>query len=362
MLDTLEYLRAKYGSAERYLLERRRSRSKSTSRARLLARLIHGRSRPRIPAAALAAGQPAGRYRRCLLRAAPASGGRRSRDSARPPTRSRAPGCASGWRSESTGQRASWLTPQLLALETMPGRLAGEEIDYLDEVERCFQTRLRRPRRPISTQVCEPNSLRCCRRARPALAPRARDERLAIPLRAPAKSSISHGPDIVRPMSPFISASDRRVAERHARQQRPWAAYNWYEGDLHSRIEINTDLPVRVTSLAGLLTTRHTPGTTWSTPGRNSDWAASRACRGVGSTDQHAGGLHQRGFGRARQAATSSTRGSGRNCSLRFATGGSSTCRLNARATNGRSIAPCTVCAPAAAMPRSCSTSRQARG
>src|SRR5262249_6563721 len=26
---------------------------------------------------------------------------------------------------------------------------------------------------------------------------------------------------------------------------KPWAAYNWYLGDLRSRIEINTDLPMR---------------------------------------------------------------------------------------------------------------------
>jgi hypothetical protein len=40
----------------------------------------------------------------------------------------------------------------------------------------------------------------------------------------------------------------------------PWGAYNWYDGDLHSRVEVNTDLPVRATSLMGLLAHEAFPG------------------------------------------------------------------------------------------------------
>jgi hypothetical protein len=29
-------------------------------------------------------------------------------------------------------------------------------------------------------------------------------------------------------------------------EDRPWAAYNWYQGDVHSLIEVNTDLPVKI--------------------------------------------------------------------------------------------------------------------
>src|SRR5690606_25247427 len=33
----------------------------------------------------------------------------------------------------------------------------------------------------------------------------------------------------------------------------PWSGYNWYLGDLQSRIEINTDLPVRANALPDLV-------------------------------------------------------------------------------------------------------------
>ena len=40
----------------------------------------------------------------------------------------------------------------------------------------------------------------------------------------------------------------------------PWIAYNWYLGDYQSRIEINTDLPVRVDGLAELMAHEGYPG------------------------------------------------------------------------------------------------------
>ena len=40
----------------------------------------------------------------------------------------------------------------------------------------------------------------------------------------------------------------------------PWGAYNWYLGSGRSRIEINTDLPLRVTELPGLLAHEGYPG------------------------------------------------------------------------------------------------------
>jgi hypothetical protein len=40
----------------------------------------------------------------------------------------------------------------------------------------------------------------------------------------------------------------------------PWSGYNWYDGDLRSRVEINTDLPVRASELIGLITHECFPG------------------------------------------------------------------------------------------------------
>jgi hypothetical protein len=43
-------------------------------------------------------------------------------------------------------------------------------------------------------------------------------------------------------------------------KDKPWSAYNWYEGNYHSRIEINTDLPVTWTSVLGLSAHEGYPG------------------------------------------------------------------------------------------------------
>jgi hypothetical protein len=40
----------------------------------------------------------------------------------------------------------------------------------------------------------------------------------------------------------------------------PWSAYNWYDGNLRSRVEINTDLPVRAAGLIGTLAHETFPG------------------------------------------------------------------------------------------------------
>ena len=43
-------------------------------------------------------------------------------------------------------------------------------------------------------------------------------------------------------------------------KDKPWGAYNWYQGKGHSRIEINTDLPLRVTNFLGLISHEGYPG------------------------------------------------------------------------------------------------------
>jgi hypothetical protein len=67
------------------------------------------------------------------------------------------------------------------------------------------------------------------------------------------------------PLLPVITAELRRLT--HARfplpadesfkiysvTNQPWSAYNWYLGGGQSRIEINTDLPLRITNLANLI-------------------------------------------------------------------------------------------------------------
>ncbi len=74
------------------------------------------------------------------------------------------------------------------------------------------------------------------------------------------------------PLLPVITAHLRELTrarfplpadesfELFAVSDQPWSAYNWYLGQGRSRIDINTDLPLHITGLAGLLAHEGYPG------------------------------------------------------------------------------------------------------
>ena len=157
-------------------------------------------------------------------------------------------------------QRRLWLDGQLTALETIARRLGGEEMDYLDEVESCFGAR------PTATA---PEAYAAAHRALDELLPsgpdlrsrvEARGERLTIP-----KERLAGIADwLIAQLradsgSVFASPAGERLEVSLVTDQ-PWSAYNWYDGNLSSRVEINTDLPVRAAGLIGTLAHETFPG------------------------------------------------------------------------------------------------------
>ena len=157
-------------------------------------------------------------------------------------------------------RRARWLDRQLVALETLARRMAGEQLEYLDEVERCFDAR---PQPTPSEDYAQ------VRQALDELVPGdgnlrerldARDARLTIPTELLERvldwllTEIRAGCERVLPVPEGESLSMSLV------RGQPWSAYNWYDGGLRSRVEVNTDLPVRAPQLIGLLTHETLPG------------------------------------------------------------------------------------------------------
>ena len=43
-------------------------------------------------------------------------------------------------------------------------------------------------------------------------------------------------------------------------RDQPWGAYNWYDGGLRSRVDINTDLPIRAADLVHTVAHETFPG------------------------------------------------------------------------------------------------------
>lgn len=157
-------------------------------------------------------------------------------------------------------QRRRWMDRQVLGLETIARTLGGERVSYAEEVERCFDAPPARTPPSVYAQV---------RRELEELLPgagsiqdrlEARDARLTIP---------SHR---VGPVLDWVVGEVRRMCSRVFAvpegesltltlvTDQPWSAYNWYDGDLRSRVEFNTDLPTRAHTLTYTLTHETFPG------------------------------------------------------------------------------------------------------
>ena len=146
-------------------------------------------------------------------------------------------------------QRGRWLRAQLVGLETVAARLAGEAVDYVDEVERCYGIR-------------------------PALFPEDEFARAhevlgeALPGGGPVKKRYqaweqaqSVERDALLPALEALTTElrartlelldlpDGESTELELVEDEPWLAFNYYRGGLRSRVVFNTDLPWRSTDL-----------------------------------------------------------------------------------------------------------------
>jgi hypothetical protein len=179
--------------------------------------------------------------------------------------------------------RARWLRAQLIGLGTVASRLAGEAISYADEVERCYGVR-------------------------PALVPEdafagAHD---ALEEALPGEGSVKERYQAwqesqIVSTGVLLPAVELLIAELRGRtvelvglpedesvelalvSDEPWLAFNYYLGDLRSRVVFNTDLPWRSTDL--LLVVAHE-----LYPGHHTEhaWKEALLLRGAGQLEESA--------------------------------------------------------------------------
>jgi hypothetical protein len=157
-------------------------------------------------------------------------------------------------------QRALWLDRQLHALETLARRLAGEEMSYVEEVERCFDARPSAT--PAEVYAATHRALDELLPPGPDLRTRVdqRNQRLTIPTERVAGVADWLIGEVRQASDRYFAAPAGESLTISLVTGQPWSAYNWYDGQLRSRIEINTDLPVRAGGLIGLATHETFPG------------------------------------------------------------------------------------------------------
>jgi len=153
-----------------------------------------------------------------------------------------------------------WLCDQALGLRTYAGKLAGEELSYSDEVERCYGVR---PQRQATEVYAEAHD------RLEALLP----GEGALPARYQAwRRTCTIPADLVVPALQDVAAELRSatadLVELPAGEEaavepvraEPWWAFNYYLGRLRSRVVVNLDVPTTCHELVHLAAHEIYPG------------------------------------------------------------------------------------------------------
>jgi hypothetical protein len=138
--------------------------------------------------------------------------------------------------------RAAWLTGQLVGLETVARRLAGEEIPFADEVERCYGVRPRRT--PEEEFERAHRDLDASLPPGPSLAERYQAWREGNGLQGDALRTVvaSLAEELRTRTAELLGLPPGESVTWDFVTDEPWAAFNYYQGGLRSRIAVNLDV------------------------------------------------------------------------------------------------------------------------
>jgi hypothetical protein len=154
-----------------------------------------------------------------------------------------------------------WLRHQVVGLETVARKLAGEEIAYADEVERCYGVRPQR----VSEESFE-RAHRELDRVLPGEGDLA--ERYRAAWSEGDEVPAEHLPSVLNALAAELRARTQELfglpegeaAELDYVRDEPWSAYNYYLGGLRSRVAINLDRPMVPNIVAELVAHEIYPG------------------------------------------------------------------------------------------------------
>jgi hypothetical protein len=162
--------------------------------------------------------------------------------------------------SELEDERRRWLRGQLQALECLAERLCGTEMAWADEVERCFGVR------PTRT---EDDVFAAAHRRLDTVLPGTGDvrdrfvawnERTTVP-REKLVAALEHLTGVLGARAHDLARMpEEEIVAYELVSGVPWIAFNRYEGDYASRVEVNTDLPVSLVLIVDLAAHESYPG------------------------------------------------------------------------------------------------------
>jgi hypothetical protein len=153
-----------------------------------------------------------------------------------------------------------WLRAQLLGCETTARRLDGEPIAWSDEVERCYGVRPERTDEASFASAHEqldaalPGDGDLGERYRSWIAEQ------ALPAHALLQAATRFADALRTRTTELFGLPDDEEARIELVTDEPWAGFNYYLGGRHSRVVVNTDLPVYSFRLPELIAHEIYPG------------------------------------------------------------------------------------------------------
>lgn len=156
--------------------------------------------------------------------------------------------------------RRRWLDAQLVALEAQARALAGDPAPYLAHVTACFDLEpVRTSEAAFDAAATELAALLPGEGPLPARIA-AWDARFTVPVERvrPVVDALLPGLR-ARAEALFGLPAGEDLAVLLVRDQ-PWSGYNWYDSGRRSRVDLNTDLPIRVADLLTVLPHETYPG------------------------------------------------------------------------------------------------------
>ena len=156
--------------------------------------------------------------------------------------------------------RRRWMVAQTTGLRQTAVRLAGEPVSYSDEVEACYGVRPR---------WVEEDELVDAHRRLDAVLPGSGSpadrliawrETQVVPVDRLGAAVASIAEDLRERAQRLFGLPDGEHVDFELVTEKPWSGFNYYLGDLQSRVAINTDLPVLSTALAHLVAHEAYPG------------------------------------------------------------------------------------------------------
>jgi hypothetical protein len=146
------------------------------------------------------------------------------------------------------GGRGVWLRAQLVGLETVARRLAGERISWVEEVQRCHgvtpkltpEEEFEQAHALLDEAFGDADGYRGWRKSQ------------AVPAHKLVPAAEALNEDARERTRELFGLPQGEEATIEVVTDEPWAAFNYYQGDLRSRVVINADLPTYSYFLAEL--------------------------------------------------------------------------------------------------------------